>query len=173
MGCNASLNLDLTVSVELNSPIFKVNSVCEKTPQSGSLSNFCQKVISSYINAAYVQKTMAFLISCKGKQYSINDTIRMNQLHLGPDDCISIEAILLDHKSIELNLKFLSLNAKEMIKTLNTSALLGSIVPKRSSRIIYEDLELDHDQKIENYEITNKATVYVIEDGNQSEEVQL
>jgi hypothetical protein len=173
MGCSESASSSIEIEVLLNKPIFKTNKTLVRSPLHVFLRDFCKGVLQSNLNSSYSDKSIAFKITCNGKQYSINDFIRLHDLDLKFQPSIAIEGSLLDSQTIELTLIFISKNPKQVTLEVNKSWVVKSIVSNPDSKVILGDLELDHNERIENYDIVNRTKLYVLEDSNCNEIVQL
>ena len=173
MGCNGSVDSETEIQVEFNPPVFKTTSACCKSSRSTTLSDFCKRVISSNISTAYANRSLSFQIFCKGKQYSLNDFLHIYDLHLERTDSIKIEGLLLDARPVEVTLKYLGSNAKELVEEVNTSSPIRSFINKSECRVLLGYLELDLDQRLEDYGITSKTRLNIIEDNSTCEEVQV
>ena len=173
MGCNNSVDSEILIVVELNPPVFKTDSVSFKSTLRTTLSDFCKKVISSNITTVYANRCLSFQISCKGKQYSLNDFSHIYDLRLERSDSIKIEGLLLDARPVEVTLKYHGSACKELVEEVSSSSQIRSFINKTECRVLLGYLELDLDQRLEDYGITSKTRLNIIEDNSMCEEIQI
>jgi hypothetical protein len=173
MGCNQSVNTDILVRVELNQPVFKVSSAQVKTSLRANLKDFCKKVISVHLQNGYSSRVAAFQVVIKGKPYEITSSVMIYDLRLEPTDCITISGVLLNGTTIEVVLKYSTNNAKEETKEVHRSSTIRSAVLKPDVRVLLGYLELDLEQKFEDYDIESKTRLHVIEENSNLQDLQL
>ena len=174
MGCSESLRSEILLSIELNIPIFKIDKVTIKSSLRTTLRDLCKKIISNYINPNYTTNNMTFKIYCKDHIYTINDFLHLYELKLEVTDVIKIEGIVADKKSVELIIKSLIGNSKEEeLVDVDISTHISYIIPRQESRVILGDLELEHSQRLEDYDIFTKTKLIIIDDNGTYEDVQL
>ena len=168
------MNSVIKLKINFNTPIFKAPTMKESTTIRTHLRDFCKQLICSNISSEYRDSSMAFDIVCKGKTYSIKECMPIYDLRLAEEDEISIHATVLEPKNIELTLKILYLQPKEITLKVNKTTLISDLLDYDSSlRFIRGDIELDLDQKIEDYDIMNKSKLHIIVDKVPCEEVQI
>ena len=173
MGCSESMNAEIKLLVELNTPIFKKENLTYRTKIRTHLRDFCKKIISSNLSSEYRDANLSFVIRCKDKTYSMKDCIALYDLRVMNEDTVSIAATLLQPKNLELTLRIISAEPKEItLKVAKTTLVRDLLDPDSRLRFIRGDIELDQDQTIESYDIMNKSKLHVLVDNAQCSEIQ-
>lgn len=173
MGCSQSLNSEITLIINLNKPIFKDDQVAISARRKTQIGDLCKKILVTQLSAEYQNTNLSCKIICKNKEYTINDSVRLHDLHLNNRETIKINATVFESKSIEITLKVFSFDPKEIVLNVDNSYLVKDLLCSNSQfRYIKGDIELDNDEKIENYKILNRSEVFVIIDDCPCNEIQ-
>ena len=174
MGCSESMNAKIKLRVHFNLPIFKSETFQQTATIRTTLRNFCKQAVYANICSEYRESQMTFKITCKEKVYTIRDCIPIYDLHLIEDDEIFIQATIIEPKNIELTLKILYTQPKEITLRVSKSARISELLDDSSSlRYLRGDIELDLNHKIEDYDIINKSKLFILVEKINSEEVQI
>ncbi|OMJ79647.1 hypothetical protein SteCoe_20265 [Stentor coeruleus] len=174
MGCNQSVDTDILVHVNLNSPIFNSESISVKSTVRTLFKDLCKKVILDNISSNYSPKALSYRITFKGKEYSLEDSNRIYNLRLQPNDTLTIIGIPMEIKKSNILITYFSATSRyETEKEVSKLALIKTIVEKPNSKVIYGQLELEHDQKFDDYDIPSNTRLHILEDGHNINEIQM
>lgn len=174
MGCAESMNAEIRLNVEMNVPVFKTPTVKKKSKIRTNLRDFCKEVINANIAAEYRDLNLSFAIQCKGKSFTMKDCLAIYDLRLVDDDVVCIFATVLQPKNLELTLRIVSAEPKEITLKVSKNSLVRDLLnPDPTLRFIRGDIQLDLDQRLESYDIMNKSKLHILVDNTKCEEVQL
>ena len=174
MGCSQSLNSEVQLAVDLNTPIFKCAQVKHSITIRSSLRELCKQVINLHQDNEYINQEVLYQISVKGKNFSINDCVSLYELRISPEDKISITASVTDSKKIELTLKICYENTKTIVAKFQRNTLIRDLLEcHKGFRYIRGDIELELDRTLEDYNICNKNKLTVLVDRVNTEEIQI
>jgi len=172
MGCNTSVNSDISVRVDLASPSQKLETLIEKSTIRTTLKDFCLKVIQSNIDPSITSR-LNYQIVFKDKEYSLKEHIRLCDLRITSEDSIKITATLMEQRTFDLVLNYCTSSPKEDKKEVTRFTLVSSLVPKSEYKVLLGHLELDHDQSLDDYDILNKTRLTVVEDFEDFPDIQV
>ncbi|OMJ86775.1 hypothetical protein SteCoe_11629 [Stentor coeruleus] len=173
MGCSESMNSELKLTVDLNTPIFKTSQIKHSAMIRTSLKDFCTQIVSSNVNSEYRESCKNYKVTCKGITYAINENISLYDLRLTEKDTISISGSINEPKKIEVTLKICYPRPKEISLKVSRNSLVKDLLEEDSNfRFIRSDIQLDMNEKLENYDIGNKSRVIVLVGDNPCEDVQ-
>ncbi|OMJ69890.1 hypothetical protein SteCoe_32260 [Stentor coeruleus] len=173
MGCSESLNSEVRLIVNLNTPIFKTNRIDHSAPANTSLKDFCAQIIPSNISADYRDSCKNYKVVIKEKNYSINENLSLYDLTLKENDEITIKASITEQKKVEITMKIFYPQPKEVTLNIRKDTLIRDLLEEHPQfRFIRSDIQLDFDEKIENYDIGNKIKLIVLVGDNNCEDIQ-
>ena len=174
MGCSQSLNSQVQVGVDLNTPIFKCPHVKHCIAVRSSLRELCKQVINLHQDNEYINQEVVYRISVKGKSFSINDCVSLYELRIAAEDKIEITSSVTDSKKIELTLKICHLNTKTIVAKFQRTTLVRDLLEcHKGFRYVRGDIELEPERSLEDYNICNKNKLTVLVDGVSTEEIQI
>lgn len=173
MGCSNSMNSEIFLIVNLNTPVFKQSEIVMSVKRKTQIGDLCKEILISQLSAEYQNKNISCKITCKNKDYTINDCVSIHELHLVDRETIKVEAIEFEQKDTEIILKVFSMDPREIVINANNKYLVRDLLCANSHfRFIKGDIEMDNDEKIENYKILGGSKVIVIINDYPCDEIQ-
>ena len=174
MGCSESLNTELKLIIKFNTPIFKLSSLKTKVKGQTYFRDFCDSLISLYLNPEFQDLPKSITVHCNGQSYSSKDCRPICEYRFQANDIISINAKPVAEKPIELTLKIFYSTPKEITVKVPKSSNITSLIEYDSKlRPIKGDIELNFNHKIDDYDFVNKSKIFVLVKNFKCDEIQI